>query len=60
MVTVEKLPSGGAVLRGRKPHDVVEVPFWPCSAGTIRRKATIDVSRKWLDEACAFANEQSM
>jgi len=57
MVTVERLPSGGAILRGRKPHEVIEVPRWPCSCVTVRRHA-VGVGSKWLDEAAEFANEQ--
>jgi hypothetical protein len=58
MVIVEKVLSGGAVLKGRTPHERIEVMWWPCSGSTIRRAATEKLSRKWVDECVKFANEE--
>lgn len=58
MVVMERRAGGGAILRGRKDNERIEILWWPCSGATIRRAAPEGASRKWVDECAQFANDE--
>lgn len=57
MITLE-MKDGFAILRGRTEAEWVVAPWWPCSAGAIRKVAPDKLPREFVDEAARFAEAE--
>lgn len=56
-VILERMEGRKVTLRGRNDSERIILPWWPCSAATVRKHASSEVPRKWVDECAEFAND---
>ena len=57
-MVIKEENDGMVTLRGRRPDDWIIAPWWPCSATALRKVARDRASKKWVDEACDFADAE--